>query len=61
MSNARIVYRPSDLAPEQARDIRARALRFVLDCYDKKKGDAGYIVGNGKEIRDVPANNIIPR
>ena len=25
------------LTPEQARDIRARALAFVFDCYAKKK------------------------
>lgn len=26
-----------DTTPEQARDIRARAWRFVFDCYEKKR------------------------
>ncbi len=30
-----------DLTEKQARDIRARALRFVLDCYEQKKAVSG--------------------
>ncbi len=29
----------SDITPEQARDLRARALQFVFDCYARKKSD----------------------
>ena len=39
MSDApRIVVRPYlDISPNEARTIRAQALRFVLDCHAKKK------------------------
>lgn len=37
-SNNRVTFGPrSGLTEEEARDIRVRALRFVLDCYDRKK------------------------
>jgi hypothetical protein len=38
MGNARIVHTSPSITPAQARDARARALRFVLDCYAKRKG-----------------------
>jgi hypothetical protein len=33
--------RCSDVDLEQDRDVRARAWRFVFDCYAKKKGSQG--------------------
>ena len=63
MSSARIVYttRP-DITPEQARDARALALRFALDCYAKKKaahpGGPGDAERRSNEIR---AKDIIPK
>ena len=33
-----IVNPTPDITPEQARDARACAWRFVFDCYEKKKG-----------------------
>jgi hypothetical protein len=48
---------PARLAPEEARDLRARALRFALDSYEKRKaatGDGGADArnGSGLSIRD---------
>ena len=50
-----------DLTEKQARDIRARALRFVLDCYERKKAAAA---GGGenyarKESKNVSRNTSI--
>lgn len=46
---SRIVYVPrSDTTPEQACDVRARAWRYVFDCYAKKK--AG-VRGAGDEAK----------
>ena len=54
------VLRCPDLSPEQARDIRARAWAYVFDCYFKKKAGVPSTGGDGKEIRNVPANPIVP-
>lgn len=38
---SRIVYTPrSDVTSEQARDVRARAWRYIFDCYANKKAGA---------------------
>jgi hypothetical protein len=38
MDNACVTHHPhSGITAEQARDIRARAWRFVFDCYERKK------------------------
>jgi hypothetical protein len=38
MDNARVTLHPqSGITAEQAHDIRARAWRFVFDCYKRKK------------------------
>jgi hypothetical protein len=38
MSDSRLTHLSSgSITPEQARDTRARAWRFVFDCYAKKK------------------------
>ena len=59
----RVVVKPnSDISLEEARDARARAWVFVFDCYEKKKAAVGadHTGGDGKEIKDVPANPILP-
>jgi hypothetical protein len=61
--SSEITVRPHPgLGSERARDIRARAWAFVFDCYEKKKaaGVIGTNGGDGKEIKDVPANPILP-
>ncbi len=35
-SSTHIIYRPSAVSPEQARDARARAWVFILDRYAQK-------------------------
>ena len=48
--------------PEQARDVRARAWRFVFDCYAKKKaGDRDAGDGMKGPEHDHPARRILPR
>jgi hypothetical protein len=34
---ARIVVRLSSISPEEARNIRAQAWRFVFDCYERHR------------------------
>jgi hypothetical protein len=43
----------SELTEDQARDIRARALRFVLDCYDKKKATGAGGPNDVRKDRDA--------
>lgn len=54
MSSSPVIYTPCpDAAPEQARDIRARAWRYVFYCHEKKNaagvtsadGDDDYVEG----------------
>ena len=58
-----IVKRTPGLTPEQARDARARAWRFVLDCWEQKKaaGTSGGEEPARKESKDVSRNRTIPR
>jgi hypothetical protein len=38
MSKEHVVHVPhDDVAPEEARGLRARAWRFVFDCWEQKK------------------------
>ena len=64
MSKERIVRVPHEgVAPEQARSLRARAWRFVFDCWEQKKA-AGRVGGEEharKESKDVSRNRTIPR
>lgn len=58
-----VIKAASSAAPDHARDSRARAWRFVFDCYAKKKA-AGVPSTNGSdgtEIKEDSANEpIIP-
>jgi hypothetical protein len=60
MTSARIVYTPLDIKPEQARDARALALRFVFDCYAKKKGGCGTAQDARKEFNGS-GESIVPK
>ena len=35
------MVRPSSISPEEARDLRACALKFALDCHFRKQNAAG--------------------
>ena len=63
MSGVSVVYRPSSISPEEARNRRALALHFVFDCYAKKNA-AGVTSTNGGEQKgsrnDLSAEKIIP-
>ena len=50
------------LTPEEARDVRARAWRFVFDCWEQKKaaGEVGGEEHARKESKDVSRNRTIP-
>ena len=54
-----IVCRPEPaLPPDQARNARARAWKFVFDCYYAKKSAAGVTStngGDGTEIKGASA------
>jgi len=51
------------LTPEEARDVRARAWRFVFDCWEQKKaaGEVGGEEHGRKEFKDVSRNQTKPR
>jgi hypothetical protein len=51
------------ISPEEARDARARAWRFVFDCWEQKKaaGEVGGEEHARKESKDVSRNRTIPR
>lgn len=54
----------SDASLEQARDVRARAWRYVFDCHAKKKAGATHYAGDeakGPDEHDRPAPPILPR
>ena len=54
-NTVRVVVKTNpDFTPEQARDARARAWRFVFDCYAKKKALTGKEkAGGGDADEDV--------
>ncbi len=59
-----IVVRPRpDISLEEACDARARAWRFVFDCWEQKKaaGEVGGEEHARKESKDVSRNRTIPR
>jgi hypothetical protein len=49
-NSIRTTYRHPEMSSEQARHARALALRFVLDCYAKKKGGCGTAQDARKEF-----------
>jgi hypothetical protein len=57
-SNAHFAYKPSGgLAPEQARDARARAWAYVFECWHAKKGEQHVVttsrpIGTGNETTE---------
>jgi hypothetical protein len=65
VAESRIAVKPSSsTTPEQARDLRARAWRYVFDCYQAKK-KAG-VTSTGDEAKGLeneirPAPSILPR
>jgi hypothetical protein len=63
MSSIHVVYAPLDINSEQARDARALALRFALDCYAKKKSAHPGGPDDAKERfeNDSRAKSIIPK
>ncbi len=63
MSKPRVTYVPRrDVAPEQARDLRARAWTYVFGCYEAKKKagerDAGDGTTKGSEHDVRPEDSI---
>jgi hypothetical protein len=45
----RLIIKPtSGMTPEQARDVRARAWAFVLDCWQKKAAGTNTSKGGSK-------------
>jgi hypothetical protein len=48
------------LTEAQARDIRVRALRFVLDCYERKKATRPGGPNNGTTVKEDSADASIP-
>jgi hypothetical protein len=55
-----IVKLTPGITPEQARDTRALALRFALDCYTKKKDGPATALDARKEINGS-GESIIPK
>jgi hypothetical protein len=51
------------ITPDRALDARARAWRFVFDCWEQKKaaGEDGGEEPARKESKDVSRNQTIPR
>jgi hypothetical protein len=51
------------VSPQEARGARARAWRFVFDCWEQKKaaGEVGGEEHARKESKDVSRNQTIPR
>ena len=63
MSKERVIRVPHEgVEPEQARSLRARAWRFVFDCWEQKKaaGEVGGEEHARKESKDVSRNQTIP-
>jgi len=60
VSNPRTPPACSDIGSEQARDIRARALAYVFNCYRKKKGGPETAPDARKEINGS-GKTIIPK
>ena len=63
MSKEHVVRVPHEgVTPEQARSLRARAWRFVFDCWEQKKaaGEVGGEEHARKESKDVSRNQTIP-
>ena len=64
MSDPHLTVSPAPgITPDRARDARARAWRFVFDCWEQKKA-AGEVGGDEharKESKDVSRNQTIPR
>lgn len=58
VNNTDIIVKPCPgLTPERARDARARAWKYVFDCYGKKKGGVPSTARNdGKEIKLIDEN-----
>jgi hypothetical protein len=62
MRSSRIVYAPlSETTPENEAATLATVYRFILDAAAKKKGGVPSTAGDGKELKDVPANPILPQ
>jgi hypothetical protein len=45
-----IVFRPSGITPEPARDARARAWAFVFDCFARKRAVELAPESNGRDV-----------
>ena len=55
-------YRPrTEITPEQARDIRARALAFIFECYQTKRNKAAGISGGEKDAKGPEDDRAISR
>ena len=62
MSKLPIIHAPpNDITPEQARDLRALAWRYVFDCYQAKKKAGVTSTGDGTKgpENDHPAPRIL--
>ena len=63
MNSIRITVKPiPGTTAEEACELRARAWRFVFDCWEQKKaaGEAGGEEHARKEFKDVSCNQTVP-
>lgn len=58
-----VLTAPSNITPEQGRNVRAHVWRFVFDCHAKKGKAGAPHAGDGEKgpEDDLPANRILPR
>jgi hypothetical protein len=63
MTSPRITVKATPgITPQQARDTRALALRFILDCYaEKKAAHPGGQDDAERRSNEIRAKDIIPR
>jgi hypothetical protein len=64
MSDTRIIVKSApSISPEEASNARARAWRFVFDCWEQKKaaGEVGGEEHARKESNDVSRNRTTPQ
>ena len=61
MRSSRIIYVPLPATtPDNEAATLASVYQFILDAAAKKKGGVPSTANDGKEIRNVPANPIVP-
>jgi hypothetical protein len=62
MGSPRVIYGPlPDTTPGNEAATLATVYRFILDAAAKETGGVPSTAENEKEIRDVPANHVLPQ